>query len=72
MAMVTDAAAPANHKNDTKNYSDTYVKRFDLVPYINGKKEMKFFVHSFASYKSNKMVHQLDQTSDSNGIRGMM
>lgn len=27
MAMVIDAAVLANHKNDTKNYSDTYVKR---------------------------------------------
>lgn len=32
--MAIDVAAPANHKNDTKNYSDTYVKRFwPLIPY---------------------------------------
>lgn len=27
MVMVTDAAVPANRKNDTRSYSDTYVKR---------------------------------------------
>lgn len=28
MVMVNDVAVPVNHRNDTKNYSDTYVKRF--------------------------------------------
>lgn len=41
MVMATDAAAQANHKNDTRNYSDTYVKRliiasilFELLPLL--------------------------------------
>lgn len=61
MATVTVAEVPANHKNDTKNFSDIYVKRFDPLTPSNGFLFFKRFTKwSAAQQKQKNTTHVVE------------